>query len=459
MGRRYKCAAMVLVAVLWLGAGAGAETEWLACSFLSGKGAGQKVTGARIQSNGTIVLAANLEADAPKGQADRSLGAGDRGAVVLLSPDGRSILAVVRVADEVKDLALDGKDHLYVAAGAAGLLKLDPAASKILAKLPVGERCDRVDAATDGHCVGGMCEGSGGGFAVFDPQGKKLGNVGGHHRTYDVCIDGATKTVVTCGYRVVPVKGKGVHIAGMKAWDYTGKAKWRAYDWVGDEASDRFLNRPGDNVANTRGCRVTIGADGKLYAAFQCGGGRHMFRFSPFDLTQKVKIVRGDKFHDFYNTRNEHKAFFAKYDPATGRYLQGQQFVARHSSGRGSTVFVKDGAIEADEKGTVYITGAASAHLPLSYMPPGSGDYRGGGFLLIMSPDFRTRLYCTRVQGGATVRALGIRSTQEGTAIALGGDARPDDEFPPVHAVQPKPAQPTDDRRAREGFFAVFRAR
>jgi hypothetical protein len=450
---------MVLGAALWLGAVTAAETEWLACSFLSGKGAGQKVTGARIQSNGTIVLAANLEADAPKGKANRSLGGGGKGAIVLLSPDGRSLLAVVRVADEVKDLALDGKDQLYVAAGEAGLLKLDPAASKIVAKLSVGERCDRVDAAPDGHCVGGMCEGSGGRFAVFDPEGKKLGEFGGHHRTYDVCIDGATKTVVTCGYRVSRVAGRGVHIAGLKAWNCAGQVKWRAYDWVGDENSDRYINRPGDNLAHTRGYRVAIGGDGKLYAAFDCGGGRHMFRFSPFDLTQKVAIVRGDKFHDWYNTRGESKVFFARYDPATGRYLQGQQFCARLSNGRGSTVFVKEGAIEADEQGTAYLTGAASAHLPLSYMPPDTGDYRGGGFLLIMSPDFRKRLYCTRVHSGATVRAVGIRRTPEGTTIALGGDARPDDEFPPVNAIQPKPAEPRDDKKARESFFTVLRAR
>jgi len=43
--------------------------------------------------------------------------------------------------------------------------------------------------------------------------------------------------------------------------------------------------------------------------------------------------------------------------------------------------------------------------------------------------------------------------------VAIGDDARPDDEFPPVHAVQPKPAQPTADRKAREGFFAVLRAK
>ena len=122
-------------------------------------------------------------------------------------------------------------------------------------------------------------------------------------------------------------------------------------------------------------------------------------------------------------------------------------------------MFVRDGGIEADEKGTVYLTGAASAQLPLSYMPPGTGDYRGGGFLLIMSPDFRQRLYCTRVHSGATVRAVGIRRTPEGTTIALGGDARPNGEFPPVNAVQPKPAQPSDDKKARESFFAVFRAK
>ncbi len=62
----------------------------------------------------------------------------------------------------------------------------------------------------------------------------------------------------------------------------------------------------------------------------QVGGGSHIFRYSPQDIMQKAEIVGGNKHHEFYNSRAEHKNVFARYEPATGEYLAGRHPPSRY---------------------------------------------------------------------------------------------------------------------------------
>ncbi|MHC4200741.1 MAG: hypothetical protein ACYSU0_12180, partial [Planctomycetota bacterium] len=99
-------------------------------SYLGGSRFDDSVVGSRIQSDGTIVLTANVGADfrlsigaaggrraAARGRAANQGG----GVVVRLSPDGRKLLSLRPIGGELKDMAIDGEDNIYLAAGARGV--------------------------------------------------------------------------------------------------------------------------------------------------------------------------------------------------------------------------------------------------------------------------------------------------------------------------------------------------
>ena len=247
-----------------------------------------------------------------------------------------------------------------------------------------------------------------------------------------------------------------MQICYVHGLDYTGKRKWTNYNWSTDRTSDRFLNKPTNNMADSRGDRCAIGRDGKLYVTFQVAGGNHLFRYSPRDITRKSPIVGGDNYHKFHNSRAEHKCFFARFDAGTGDYLAGQQFCGRLSSGRANAAVTKEGEITADEAGRVYVVGKAASGLPLTMNPEGK-DYTGGGFILVMSPDLKTRLLVTRTAAGkGSPHALDVRTVKGKTRAVWGGSGMVDGMFV-KNALQGKGVDAgTGKKDPKDAFFAVI---
>ncbi len=449
-------AAAATVGVSLRQARAGEDFELVTSSYLGGADYDNAIVGARIQSDGTIVLAANLGADVARRIGLPESNADDRhGCIVRLSADGTNALDLHVVAAELSDLAIDDKDNLYLAAGAEGLSKLSPDAAKFVWQKPL-PNCTRVDAAGDGHCVV-LTDGN---LKIFDNTGKEIGAADGSHFTCDVCIDGASKTVIYCGFRNAHAfdgkRNEPVQICYIRGLSYDGQRKWTDYEWSTDRESDRFLNKPENNMADSRADRCTIGRDGKLYVTFQVAGGNHLFRYSPKNIMQKVTIVGGDKHHEFYNSRAEHKCFFGRYEPATGEYLAGQQLCGRLSNNRSNAVVTKNGEITADRQGRVYLVGNAAYGLPLTVNPDGN-DYTGGGFVLVMSPDLKTRLLCTRTAGGkGAPHAVDVRDVGGKSRAVYAGGEMPTGMFT-KRAVQPEPANASrGDEKKRDAFFVVI---
>ncbi|MBC8033633.1 MAG: T9SS type A sorting domain-containing protein [Chitinophagaceae bacterium] len=393
-------------------------------SFLGDAGSTDKVTGSRIQSNGTIVLAAIIGAAQPGNKTPVLLNnatSASAGAIIRLSADGKTVLSVTRVAAEVLDVALDNSDNIYVAAGTGGLLKLNATASTLTwARLP-GIYVYRVDAGSSGNVVAlkpsnistaGTDAGSGTVY-TFQTNGTQTGSFTGHRNTQDVAIDEASQTVILIGWRQANAfdgnRTEPVQIAYIRGYSYTGTLKWNDYDWSTDVNSPDFINRPENNMADTRGYRCAIGGDGKLYAAFEVAGGNHIFRYSTNNITTKVSIVGGDKYHQFFNTKSEHKTFFGRYEPSTGAYVRGQQLTNRLPDGAGNTIRVRNGAIGADATGRVYLGGSSASGLPITNDPLPAGSYSGGGWFMIMSSDFTSRLLVTRVNTSGEIGALDAR--------------------------------------------------
>lgn len=445
-----------------------------ASTYLGGAG-DDSVKGVRIQSNGTLVIAANIGSSTPGALSPLLLNgatADTGGCILRFEADGQTVISITRIAEEVRDLAIDEADNIFVAAGTNGLIALDPDAQKIRWVRENGTNIHRIDAAFNGDVVAhkpgsnsdpDSAAGAGTSY-LYDHSGDLLASFSGYRNTTDVCLDASSQTVVQIGWRQTNASDGSstnpVQIAYLRGLNYDGSVKWLAYDWASGTSDPRFLNRYTNNMADTRGYRCSMGRDGKLYAAFECAGGNHIFRWSTQDLNVSETIVGGDRWHEFYNTKSEHKTFFARYEVATGEYLLGQQLVTRISNSNGNTIRVRRGEIRADALGRVYIGGASASGLPIPGAPfysekpgqiafnPPVSSYTGGSWLMVLSPDFSQRRYTTRLTAGGEVNAIDARILGGEPRIAWGG--RSDDPLHLVAPVQPDPGGEDD------GFLSVL---
>ena len=442
-----------------------AQYEVQASSFLGGA-ADDEIRGTRIQADGTIVIAANTSA-LPSGASQTFiLGAtsASTGALLRLSADGQRVLSVTRFGGAPRDLALDAQDRIWIAAGSTGVIALNADGSFRWSASP--GHVHRIDVTSDGRAaalvpsnVGGADDTPGEGEVVlFDAEGAELQRFAGHRNTLDLAFDATSERVVLIGWRQANasdgMRTEPVQIAYLRGVGTDGVTRWTNYDWSTEVGAPNFINRPENNMADTRGYRVSFGRDGRLLAAFECAGGNHIFRYLPTDIATRSAIVGGDAFHTFSNTRSEHKTFFGIYDPADGEYLVGQQLVGRLSDGRGNTVRVQRGEITTDESGRVYLVGAAAFGLPLTLQPEGTGSYTGGAYLAVMSPDLTTRLFLTRLTPSGRSQSVDARTLGATTSLVFGGEVRANDMGNPEFFTR-NPMQSTlgggDD-----GFFGVF---
>lgn len=423
----------------------------LSSSFMGAEDFNDAVMGARFRSDGMIVLAANLGPDVIRqlglpGEVARSKRSSF---VMVLGNAAKRILAWRQLDADLCDMALDGQDNIYLAAGQDGLIKLSADTKQVVWTKMLGN-CRRVD-ATSGGLSAVLLDKR---IIVLDAAGNETGRIRDSGYTCDVCIDGASKTVIFCGFRnAYAFDGRhrnAVQICYVYGCSPDGEKKWTNYDWSTAADSDRFLNKPTDNMADTRGDRCAVGHDGKLYVTFMVAGDNHIFRYDPKDIMKKVQLAGGDAYHQFHNSRSEHKCFVGRYEPATGDYLLGQQFCGRLTRGLSNTVITKTGDITADKTGCVYVVGRSFAGLPMN-VDPLEGQYSGGGFILIMSPDFRRRLLCTRT-GARMGRSHAVDAhSHDGGAYAIFGGSSMQDGMFVQQALQKKA---TDDA---EGFFVLLK--
>jgi regulation of enolase protein 1 (concanavalin A-like superfamily) len=387
-------------------------------SYIGGTGADDGVWASEIAADGTIIMAGRIGDSTPGGVAPILLNgatATTTGAVVRLSPDGKTVLSVTRLASTlIRDISLDAAGNIYVAATNDGAFKLDPTASTILWSHDPGT-ADRIDAAPDGHFVFlqntwntneiDTANGAGTLF-VYSPSHTLLGQFAGHNRTQDVAIDDGTQSVFGTGFKneTIPTghsqgPNQPVQVGYIRSWSYVGATNWTGYDWDGSLLADY--------EADHRGYRVEIGGDGLLYAAFSSDGGDPALLRDPFNLAIAAPIVGGGAYHDWYNTAAERKLFWGRYEPSTGNLLLAQRLTARTSSGAGASISVSSGSIQADAQGRVYIGAGSGGTLPYTFDPYG-GDGKGA-FFLVMSADFSQRLYFGHVSTTGGTRAVAAR--------------------------------------------------
>lgn len=428
---------------------------------------GDSVVGAVIQSDGHIVLAAHIS-DGPLIDNIRHLQPG-KAVVLRLSPDGRTVVAAVGVGSDIRHIAVGPDDHLVLALGANGVARMNPELDGGSWNASVGGLCARVDVGSDGTVLALRYDNdtkatTGKGMIhLFNPKGRALGSFPGYRHTTDAVIDSASETVVHIGWRQANAyDGKTtnpVQIAYVRGVGYDGTVKYLLYDWSTKRDDPRFINTPTNNMADTRGYRLTRGPKGTVYAAFECAGGNHIFRYEPQLMNGKWaradgKRHQGDRFFEWTNSRSEHKLFVASYDAATGEYLRGQQFAGRLSSGRTNAVGISTGDLAVDERGRLFAGGAAAAGLPITFEPFEEKVYSGGAYLLMLNESLDTRYIVTRLAPSGNTHAIASRIINGTQQIVFAGNIGGKDEKKPGLFFSHQALQELTPSQA--GFYTVM---
>jgi len=411
------------------------------------------------------------------------------GCLLRISADSSKVISQLRIGPQIQDLHLDANDNIYLAAGPNGVMSLKPDALTLRKGWPQqeGQFVRRVHASPDGYVITlvGTLPGT---LTTYDSKGKQLAQRKGSRRTEDVAISPENGLAYFTGYKVTraPSQEGGewrtypVHIPYLKTFDYkSGQDRWTNYDWRGriklsgklgseGELPDDFLNKSANNMADSRGCRVTLGDDGKLYLAMEAAGGNHPMRWEPKDIMTRVgeKMAGGDSWHRFSNTRASHKTVIGRYDPKSGDLERIQEFntlvLEKGKFPSANALRLEHGDIHADADGRLYITGQGATGLPIRHAPRfGAKDdppnfnpfdrtvLTKGSFLMVMSPDFSKREFTTRLSPNGYGHSVDTRVVNGKLEVVWGGKAGLRQPTYTRRALQPTPGWGRND-----GFLA-----
>jgi hypothetical protein len=233
-----------------------------------------------------------------------------------------------------------------------------------------------------------------------------------------------------------------LQIPFIRAYGYDGALRWKSYDFPAGTANL--------GSADTRGERIAIGRDGKLYFAGSINGGTGVSIFirDPKDtgISATDRIVVTDKYTNPTNIGSVKMLWFGRFNLADGALELGQSLLTRLSSDRGNSIGAS--AITADVDGTLYLAGSAAAFIAsrseIRVAGVAPGTYSGSdAYALVISPDFtQRRLWVTftgPAGGAGSANAISVR----GGVIALAGSVS-SGSFITHNALQPTPGGAAD---------------
>lgn len=392
-----------------------------AATYLGGE-ADDTASAVEFSPQRELVVAGNFGMAAVGAAAERSLLSStlnSAGQIVRLSASGQEVLSITHLGNELNDMDVNRASGTIVAGGDFGIAVLNAAADQVLWSQDLGgATVDRVAIANNGTVVTLHNKT----VTIWSPDGAQLAQTT-LNRSYveDVAIDPDTGAIYVAGYdnKYNNVDGNPVQVAFLTGFDGNLDTKWSSWGYDADTLTD------GQNdMADTRGYRITIGRDGQLYFLGEVAGGNSVFRWNGKDRSTET-LVKYDAYNDPYNSKSPHQTYYARINPDTGEVLQGQLAIARLSNGASNAVRVYEGSITADEAGNVYIGGRAFSGLAgrdqQTINGQAVGDYtKSDPFALVVSSDFQSRRnWTTFVQDGARGSINGF-AVGEGRAAVLG---------------------------------------
>lgn len=335
------------------------------------------------------------------------------GAGIILRTDstGKNVLSVSRIGGSVDDLDINRSNGKIATIGDFGLAQLSADGSSVLwskdistaggATASVGRRLAVAQDGTVAVVANKI-------VTLFNESGTQVGQFT-PAGTYveDITIDSASSSVIVTGYTQ---KDGGscsqLQVAYVRAYSYTGTQKWKSYDWTHAEAA-----AANSSCADTRGMRIALGRDNKVYFAGESAGGNSIYRYNTKNVSSNAPNIKFDKFNDPFQTSSNHITYYTRLNPASGDQEKGQFNLARLPNNNGNTI--RPRAITADESGTVYIGGVSAAFFADRSLQQingtNIGTYVGGdNFMLVVPSDFLSRANMTTWTNGcgAETRSL-----------------------------------------------------
>lgn len=376
----------------------------VAATYLGGAGT-DALNAAAVAPDKSIVLAGKLPGHNPGGVTPVTLPGGSDGVVVRLAPDGSVVRSITRIGTVVYDMELDGSGRI-VACGDAGVAALAPDGGTALWSATPGA-ATRCAAGSDGTAA--VLVGSS--VYVYDAAGALLKSWAISGTVNDIAVAGAQSLVIATGF--VQVSGNLQH-PFIRAWSYDGTLRWKSYD---------FPSPITGLSADTRGERIAIGRDGKLYFAASINGGTGVSVVSrdPQDAAKDVRdrTVKTDNYTDPTNIGSVKMAWFGRFNPTNGNLELAQSLLTRLSSGRGNSISIR--ALDADETGNLFIAGDAACCIQnrdrLQFAGQSLGNYESGeAHFLALSSDFQRRMVWTAFAasgnsaGGSPANGVAVRA-------------------------------------------------
>lgn len=327
-----------------------------------------------------------------------------RGYVEIRSNGGKDLVQTIDLGSAIHDAKSPSEHSEFVVTGDFGtrVYKADGSLARDL-----GQKGNRVSMNRAGRV--GIVENRGEatyGVYSFSPTGS-LESERIARRSYveDIAVSNTDDLIAISGFDNKRRNGVPVQVAFVTGHRATNLSQqlWMTWGHSGDAM--------GNDMADTRIYKMTFGDNDKLYVMGETAGGNTVFRWNGKDFGTRT-LVSYDIYNDAFQTRDEHKLYYAIINSSNGNVERGQMTFPRTSSYDGNTKKAQDGSLYVDSRGVVYIgagtTAATIEGRNLKRFNNGTtavGTYSDGDTaILIVSPDFRERMVWTafaRPEGSA----------------------------------------------------------
>ncbi len=306
------------------------------------------------------------------------------------SDGGDTILSQTNLGGTVNDLDIDRDSGEIVTVGDFGIKLFDSTGSNLL--WSQAGTFDRVAIANNGAIA--TLSIATDTVNLWSATGTPLVSTtltGSDIRPSDIAINPLSNQVYVTGFNQV---SSTLQTPFIRGFDTALNLLWNTWDYSANEVTGQNLG------ADSRGERLTVGADGTLYFLGKTDGGNNVFTRDGDTITTSLgtRLIQQDQYNNLSGAGSGAFTFFAKIDSNTGLIDRGQFIVTRLSNGNANSF--NPNSIAVDESGNVYIAGAAAASIQNRNLKTLNGEPVGNYSLgemavLGVSADFNTRKFWT----------------------------------------------------------------
>jgi hypothetical protein len=398
-----------------------------------GLGLGDRASGVAIAPDCSVILGvtlSNVSAFSDTTNITNPLSpanVGTSGSILQLSADGSQLLKRAKIGTAINDIAVNPTNGDIAIAADIGVIVIASDLATVRWS-DLTQVAARVDIASDGVVValrGGtqaQAVGDNGAaktYTIYNANGvQRFASTSGYTQVQDIAVDAATQRVFMTGFAQRDGSScSELQVAWLIALNYDGVKQWGNYDYalgVADANND---------CADTRGRRVAVGEDGKVYFAGTSAGGNAIFRWLPGQLGTTANNAQpgGDSYVNPFNTKSNHITYAARFEPVTGALIRGFFLLTRLTSTNGNTIEPR--AITGDADGRFYVGGTAAFEIKNRSLVNLNGTtmaaYAGSdAWLLVTSPDLTQRETWVTFNNGGQGTVRGVAAKRGSAAIA-----------------------------------------